>query len=230
MAGAIAIVILLLLLPVGDLRGRRPSASARVRQAADGRRRGAPRGQRADRSESLTRRRAPTHDASDIGTRLTQAVVRYAVERMRLDPPPLDHPRTEAELRALAGQHDHRPRASAARGACGCSPTCWRRPAFRSTTRASSRSSRRRPPRRRSLFDLVRRGGQHVRRVVARRRPARCSPRTRRCGGWPTWPGCPAEAGGVFVSGGRPATLARWWRPATRWREGHPDRRATSAR
>ena len=34
---------------------------------------------------------------------LTQAVIRYAVERMRLDPPPLDHPRTEAELRAMAG-------------------------------------------------------------------------------------------------------------------------------
>jgi L-2,4-diaminobutyrate decarboxylase len=34
---------------------------------------------------------------------LTQAVVRYAVERTRLDPPPLDHPRTYAELRAMAG-------------------------------------------------------------------------------------------------------------------------------
>jgi L-2,4-diaminobutyrate decarboxylase len=34
---------------------------------------------------------------------LTQAVVRYAVERMRLDPPPLDHPRTYDELRAMAG-------------------------------------------------------------------------------------------------------------------------------
>ena len=34
---------------------------------------------------------------------LTQAVLRYAVQRMRLDPPPLDGPRTEAELRAMAG-------------------------------------------------------------------------------------------------------------------------------
>jgi L-2,4-diaminobutyrate decarboxylase len=34
---------------------------------------------------------------------LTQAVVRYAVERMRLDPPPLDHPRTYDELRAMSG-------------------------------------------------------------------------------------------------------------------------------
>jgi glutamate/tyrosine decarboxylase-like PLP-dependent enzyme len=34
---------------------------------------------------------------------LTQAVVRYAVDRVRLDPPPLDGPRTAAELRAMAG-------------------------------------------------------------------------------------------------------------------------------
>jgi glutamate/tyrosine decarboxylase-like PLP-dependent enzyme len=34
---------------------------------------------------------------------LTQAVLRYAVERMRMDPPPLDHPRREEELRAMAG-------------------------------------------------------------------------------------------------------------------------------
>lgn len=34
---------------------------------------------------------------------LTQAVLRYSVQRMRLDPPPLDGPRTEAELRAMAG-------------------------------------------------------------------------------------------------------------------------------
>ena len=34
---------------------------------------------------------------------LTQAVLRYAVDRIRLDPPPLDGPRTAAELRAMAG-------------------------------------------------------------------------------------------------------------------------------
>lgn len=34
---------------------------------------------------------------------LTEAIVRYAVERMRLDPPPLDHPLTVDELRAAAG-------------------------------------------------------------------------------------------------------------------------------
>jgi len=35
---------------------------------------------------------------------LTQAVVRYAVDRVRLDPPPLDGPRTMEELRAMAGR------------------------------------------------------------------------------------------------------------------------------
>jgi len=35
---------------------------------------------------------------------LTQAVVRYAVERMRMDPPPLDKTSPEAELRAMTGQ------------------------------------------------------------------------------------------------------------------------------
>ena len=35
---------------------------------------------------------------------LTQAIVRYAVDRVQLDPPPLDGPRTPAELRAMAGK------------------------------------------------------------------------------------------------------------------------------
>ncbi|HEY3485375.1 MAG TPA: aminotransferase class V-fold PLP-dependent enzyme, partial [Ilumatobacteraceae bacterium] len=35
---------------------------------------------------------------------LTQAIVRYAIDRVRLDPPPLDAPRTNAELRAMAGR------------------------------------------------------------------------------------------------------------------------------
>jgi len=35
---------------------------------------------------------------------LTQACVRYAIDRVRLDPPPLDGPRTRAELRAMAGR------------------------------------------------------------------------------------------------------------------------------
>jgi glutamate/tyrosine decarboxylase-like PLP-dependent enzyme len=41
----------------------------------------------------------------DVATEvLTQAIVRYAVDRVRLDPPPLDGPRTPAELRAMTGR------------------------------------------------------------------------------------------------------------------------------
>ncbi len=42
------------------------------------------------------------HDASTEV--LTQAIVRYAIDRIRLDPAPLDGPRTPAELRAMAGR------------------------------------------------------------------------------------------------------------------------------
>src|SRR6187402_2128800 len=34
---------------------------------------------------------------------LTEAIFRYATERVQMDPPPLDGPRTPAELRAAAG-------------------------------------------------------------------------------------------------------------------------------
>ena len=42
------------------------------------------------------------HDASTEV--LTQAVVRYAIDRVRMDPPPLDGPRAPEELRAMAGK------------------------------------------------------------------------------------------------------------------------------
>ncbi|MCH1492735.1 MAG: aspartate aminotransferase family protein, partial [Luminiphilus sp.] len=35
---------------------------------------------------------------------LTQAIVRYAIDRVRMDPPTLDCARPEAELQAMAGQ------------------------------------------------------------------------------------------------------------------------------
>ncbi len=43
------------------------------------------------------------HVLDDATEALTDAIVRYAVERVRMDPPPLDGPRSPAELRALAG-------------------------------------------------------------------------------------------------------------------------------
>ncbi len=44
------------------------------------------------------------HRQDELTEVLTQAVLQYAVDRMRLDPVPLDHPRTPEELRALAGK------------------------------------------------------------------------------------------------------------------------------
>jgi len=44
------------------------------------------------------------HEHDSATEVLTQAIVRYAIDRVRLDPPPLDGPRTQAELRAMAGQ------------------------------------------------------------------------------------------------------------------------------
>jgi glutamate/tyrosine decarboxylase-like PLP-dependent enzyme len=43
------------------------------------------------------------HRPEDVSDELTQAIVQYAVDRVRMDPPPLDGPRTPAELRRLAG-------------------------------------------------------------------------------------------------------------------------------
>src|SRR5690606_15392173 len=43
------------------------------------------------------------HSRDRATEELTDAVVRYSVERMRLDPPPLDGPRTPEELRTAAG-------------------------------------------------------------------------------------------------------------------------------
>ena len=43
------------------------------------------------------------HLLDEQTAQLTEAIVRYAVDRTRMDPPPLDHGRTPAELAAEAG-------------------------------------------------------------------------------------------------------------------------------
>jgi L-2,4-diaminobutyrate decarboxylase len=154
------------------------------------------------------------HDASiEV---LTQAVVRYAVDRVRLDPPPLDGPRTPAELRAMAG------RTITAKGVGGLealrvfadvlAPACISvdHPRFLSFVPAA-------PTEASILFDLVvgassiyagswmEGGGAVFAENEALRWLADLA-------------GLPAEAGGVFVSGGTAGNLsalvaARWkWR------------------
>jgi glutamate/tyrosine decarboxylase-like PLP-dependent enzyme len=155
--------------------------------------------------------------------RLTEVVVDYAVERMRLDPPPLDHPRTEAELRAAAGT------TITARGLGGeralrvfadvLAPACLSidHPRYFSFVPAA-------PTEAAVLFDLVVGAtsvyagswleGSGV--VFAENEALR-------------WladvAGMPIGAGGVFVSGGTAANLSALVAARYRWRYGRPERR-----
>ena len=138
---------------------------------------------------------------------LTQAIVRYAIDRVRMDPPPLDGPRTPAELRAAGRPDDHARRDRRARGAAGLRRRArpglhLRRPPPVPVVRARRADRGVDPvrPRRRRV--------EHLRRVVAGGCAAPSSPRTRRCAGSPTWPGSPPTAGGVFVSGGTAGNLS----------------------
>ena len=114
MAGVVAIIIVLLLLPVMVLMSG-GVASALIGfflgRDADA----ALRGQRAPRTRRLTNRNMHRHDSAMEA--LTDAIVRYAVDRVRLTPPPLDHPRTPDELRDDGRPDDHRRRHRRAGGA-----------------------------------------------------------------------------------------------------------------
>ncbi len=44
------------------------------------------------------------HRQDDSIEVLTEAIVRYSIDRLRIDPPPLDKPRSPADLRAMAGR------------------------------------------------------------------------------------------------------------------------------
>ncbi len=83
-----------------------------------------------------------------------------------------------------------------------------RPPASRSTTRASCRSSRPRRPRPPccSTSSSARRRSTPGR---GSRAPARCTPRTRRCAGWPTWPGCRPRPAACSCRAARSATCRR---------------------
>ena len=98
MAGAIIIVVVLLMIPVIVLMSG-GIASGILGQAlerdAEARHEGS---ELLDIDDELA-----VHRRNEAMAALTQAIVRYATERVRLDPPPLDGPRTLAELRADAG-------------------------------------------------------------------------------------------------------------------------------
>ncbi len=163
------------------------------------------------------------HDASTEV--LTQAIVRYAVDRVRLNPPPLDGSRTRAELAAMAGR-------TVTPGGLGglealrvygdvLAPACISvdHPRFLSFVPAA-------PTEASILFDLVV-GASSVYAgswlegagaVFAENEALR----------WiADLAGLPAEAGGVFVSGGTAGNLSALIAARWRWRdraEGRHDR------
>ncbi|MEI8240113.1 MAG: aminotransferase class V-fold PLP-dependent enzyme [Actinomycetota bacterium] len=156
-----------------------------------------------------------SHDASlEV---LTQAIVRSAVERVRLDPPPLDGPRTYAELRAMAGS------TISERGLGGLealrvfndvlAPACISvdHPRFLSFVPAA-------PTEASILFDLIVGAGsiyggswlEGSGAVYAENEALRYLA---------DLAGLPAQAGGVFVSGGTAGNLSALIAARFRWRE-----------
>ena len=149
---------------------------------------------------------------------LTQAIVRYAVERTRLEPPPLGHPRRPDELRAMVGETITEPGIGAAEAlrlfADVLAPACISvdHPRFLSFVPAA-------PTEASMLFDFV----VGVSSIYA--------------GSWMEgagaafaendalrWiaelAGLPEGAGGVFVSGGTAGNLSGLVAARARWREG----------
>ena len=164
-----------------------------------------------------------THDSSlEV---LTQAVLRYAVDRMRLDPPPLDQPRTVAELRAMAGH-------TVTAGGLGglealrvfgdvLAPACISvdHPRFLSFVPAA-------PTEASILFDLVV-GASSIYAGSWLEGAGAAFAENEALRWLADLAGMPAEAGGVFVSGGTAGNLSALIAARWRWRhraEGRFDR------
>jgi glutamate/tyrosine decarboxylase-like PLP-dependent enzyme len=155
------------------------------------------------------------HDASTEV--LTQAVVRFAVERMRMDPPPLDGPRTPAELRAMAG------RTVTARGLGGLealrvytdviAPSCIStdHPRHLSFVPAA-------PTEASVLFDLVV-GSSSIFAGSWKEAAGAVFAENEALRYIAELAGFPVEAGGVFVSGGTAGNLSALIAARHRWRQ-----------
>jgi glutamate/tyrosine decarboxylase-like PLP-dependent enzyme len=155
-----------------------------------------------------------THDSSlEV---LTQAVLRYAVDRMRLDPPPLDQPRSIAELRAMAGR-------TVTSGGLGglealrvfgdvLAPACISvdHPRFLSFVPAA-------PTEASILFDLVV-GASSIYAGSWLEGAGAAFAENEALRWLADLAGMPAEAGGVFVSGGTAGNLSALIAARWRWR------------
>ena len=146
---------------------------------------------------------------------LGDAILAYSEERLKLDPVPLDGPRSEDELDRLAGQ------TITADGIGGVAamqlfeedlaPACLstdhpRYLSFIPCAPTRGRGDVR--PRRRRLVDL--------RRARGSRAPAPSTPRTRRCAGSPTSPACRPAPAASSSPAARSATCRPSSRPGTR--------------
>jgi L-2,4-diaminobutyrate decarboxylase len=156
---------------------------------------------------------------------LTQAVLRYAVERMRMDPPPLDHARSLAELRAMVGD-SITPKGiggleALRRWSDVLGPACISidHPRFLSFVPCA-------PTEAATLFELVVGasglfGGTWLEAsgaVYAENEALR----------WlADLAGLPSGAGGVFVSGGSAGNLSALAVARSRWRRDHPEHERT---
>jgi L-2,4-diaminobutyrate decarboxylase len=157
------------------------------------------------------------HLLDEQTAQLTEAIVRYAVDRTRMDPPPLDHGRTAAELAALAGptitEHGIGGEEALRVFAEVLGPSCISvdHPRFLSFVPAA-------PTEASILFDLVvgassiyagswleGSGAVHAENEALRYVSDLA--------------GFPAEAGGVFVSGGTAGNLSALIAARWRWRQ-----------
>ena len=167
------------------------------------------------------------HHRDAITEVLTQAVLRYAVERMRMDPPPLDGPRPEAELRAMAG------RTITPEGIGGLealrvyadvfAPACISvdNPRYLSFVPAA-------PTEAAILFDLV--VGASSIYAGSWLEGAGAAYAENEALAWLAGlAGLPPSAGGVFVSGGSAGNLSGLVTARHTWRTSHPERSAQRA-
>jgi glutamate/tyrosine decarboxylase-like PLP-dependent enzyme len=164
------------------------------------------------------------HHRNSLTEDQTRAIVRYAIERTHLDPPPLDRPRSAGELRAAAGETISERGLGAEEAlrifADVLAPACISvdHPRFLSFVPAA-------PSEASVLFDLVVGassiyGGSWLEgagAVYAENQALR----------WlADLAGLPEKAGGVFVSGGTAGNLSALVAARARWREAASGQRA----
>lgn len=160
------------------------------------------------------------HDADAVA--LTEAIVRYALDRVRLDPAPLDHPRTEAELQALAGGSIGRDgigsQEALRRFAEVLAPACIStdHPRFLSFVPAA-------PTEAAILFDLVV-GASCIYAGSWLEGSGAVFAENEALAWLAGLAGLPAGSGGVFVSGGTAGNLAGLVAARHRWRAADPAR------